>query len=225
MGIGFGCSQSRYRRDEQREMKAEIITLDNAKAGSMELSDKIFGLPLRPDILARVVCWQLAKRRAGTHTVKSVSDVHASTAKLGRQKGSGRARHGSRKANLFRGGAVVHGPVQRAHTFKLPKRIRALGLKIAFSTKKAEGKLLIFENCKLKDEKTNTLSAKLSVMGIADALILEGNTIDCNFSRAASNISDIDILPSVGANVYDILRHDLLILTKDAVGIFEELFK
>lgn len=206
-------------------MKAEVVTLDNVKIGSVELSDEIFGLPLRPDILARVVRWQLARRRAGTHTVKSVGDVRASTAKLGRQKGSGRARHGSRKTNLFRGGAVVHGPVQRTHAFKLPKRVRTLGLKTAFSAKKAEGKLFIFENCKLEDKKTNTLSMKLSAMGIANALIIDGKTIDCNFFHAASNISNIDVLPSAGANVYDIIRHDLLILTKDAVETFDGLLK
>lgn len=206
-------------------MKAEITTLDNTKVGSIELSDKIFGLPLRPDILASVVRWQLAKRHAGIHMVKSVGDVRASTAKLGRQKGSGRARHGSRKTNLFRGGAVAHGPVRRAHALKLPKRIRTLGLKVAFSTKKAEDRLLIFDNCKLNDKKTSVLSTKLSVMGITNALIIEGNTIDCNFFRAVSNISNVNVLPSAGANVYDILRHDLLILTKDAVEVFEELFK
>ena len=146
-------------------MKTEIVTLDNTMVGLIELSDKIFGLPLRPDILASVVRWQLAKRHVGIHTIKSIGDVRASNAKLGRQKGSGRARHGSRKANLFRGGAIAHGPVQRSRVFKLPKRVRTLALKIAFSAKKAEGKLLIFDSCDLGGKKTSILSAKTFCYG------------------------------------------------------------
>ncbi len=206
-------------------MKAEVISFANAETGAIELSDNIFGLPPRPDILARVVHWQLAKRRAGTHATKSVGAVHASTAKLGRQKGSGRARHGSRKANLFRGGAVAHGPVPRSHAFKLPKRIRALGLKIALSTKKAEGRLRILEDTVLEQAKTKVLFSKFSTLGITNALVVDGVTVGHNFRRAAANIPGIDILPCTGANVYDILRHDTLILTRDAVEFFAERFE
>ena len=206
-------------------MKTEVISLASAETGSIELSDKIFGLPLRPDILARVVRWQLAKRRAGTHATKSVGAVRASTAKLGRQKGSGRARHGSRKANLFRGGAVAHGPVQRSHAFKLPKRIRILGLKMALSTKKAEGKLRILEDTVIEQTKTKALFSQLSAMGITNALIIDGATVGHNFRRATANIPGIDLLPCTGANVYDILRHDMLVLSKDAVEFFTERFE
>jgi len=206
-------------------VKTDVLTLDNKKAGSVDLSDEVFGLPSRPDILARVINWQLAKRRAGTHTTKSTGEVVGSTAKLGRQKGGGRARHGSRKTHIFVGGAVAHGPVQRSHAHKLPKRIRALGLKTALSVKQAEGKLMILENTELEGPKTKDLASRLSAMGIANALVLDGAAVNENFQRAASNIPGIDVLPTAGANVYDIVRRDTLVLTKDAVTALEERLK
>ncbi len=206
-------------------MKTDVLTLDNEKAGSVDLSNDVFGVEPRPDILARVVNWQLAKRRAGTHTTKSTGEVVGSTAKIGRQKGGGRARHGSRKTNIFRGGAVAHGPVQRSHAFKLPKRVRALGLKSALSAKRADGKLVVLENAELKEPKTRHLVARLSAMGIANALVVDGAAVNENFARAASNIPDIDVLPSIGANVYDIVRRDKLVLTRDAIAALEERLK
>ncbi|MBC6439604.1 MAG: 50S ribosomal protein L4 [Rhodospirillales bacterium] len=206
-------------------MKADVLTLDNRKSGSVELSDDVFGLPARPDILARVINWQLAKRRAGTHSTRSTSDVVGTTHRVGRQKGGGTARHGSRKTNVFRGGAVAHGPVQRSHAFKLPKRIRSLGLKTALSVKQADGKLVVLENAELEGPKTKDLVARLSAMGIANALIVDGAAVNENFARAASNIPGIDVLSSMGANVYDIVRRDTLVLTRDAVTVLEERLK
>ncbi|MBT5435061.1 MAG: 50S ribosomal protein L4 [Alphaproteobacteria bacterium] len=206
-------------------MKTDVLTLDNKKAGSVDLSEDVFGLPARPDILARVINWQLAKRRAGTHSTKSTSDVVGTTHRVGRQKGGGTARHGSRKTNIFRGGAIGHGPVQRSHAFKLPKKIRALGLKTALSVKQAEGKLLIVENADLEGPKTKELVARLGAMGIGNALFVDGAAVNENFLRAVSNIPGIDVLPSAGANVYDIVRRDTLVLTKDAVTALEERLK
>ncbi len=203
-------------------MKADVLTLDNKKAGSVDLADDVFGLPARPDILARVVQWQLAKRRAGTHSTKSTGEVVGSTKKLGRQKGGGRARHGSKKTNIFRGGAVAHGPVPRSHAFSLPKQVRALGLKTALSAKLAEGKLIVLESTEVDSAKTKDLAPRLSGLGISSALLIDGAALNENFRRAASNIPQLDVLPSVGANVFDIMRHDLLVLTKDAVAALQE---
>lgn len=203
-------------------MKANVVTLDNRKKGSVDLPDDIFGLPARADILARVVNWQLARRRAGTHTTKSTSEVVGTTARFGRQKGSGRARHGSRKTNIFRGGAVGHGPVQRDHGYSLPKRVRVLGLKTALSVKQAEGKLVVVEDARLETPKTAGLASQLAAMGIDNALVVDGATVDANFHRAAANIPGIDVLPSVGANVHDILRRDVLILTRAGLAALGE---
>lgn len=203
-------------------MKADVLTLDNSKAGSVDLSDDVFGLPARPDILARVVAWQLAKRRAGTHSTKSTGEVVGSTKKLGRQKGGGRARHGSKKTNIFRGGAVAHGPVPRSHAFSLPKQVRALGLKTALSVKLAEGKLIVIDSTATDSAKTKDLAPRLTGLGISSALLIDGAALNENFRRAASNIPQFDVLPSVGANVFDIMRHDMLVLTKDAVAALQE---
>jgi len=206
-------------------MKADVVSLDNKKLGEVDLADEIFGLPARPDILARVVNWQLAKRRTGTHKTKSTGEVNGSTAKIYRQKGTGRARHGSRKVNIFRGGAVAHGPVPHSHAFKLPKQVRALGLKTALSAKQAEGKLIVLESAKLDSPKTKELVKRLSEFGVSSALIVDGAALDENFCRAAANIPGIDVLPSIGANVYDIMRRDTLVLTKDAVSALEARLK
>jgi len=206
-------------------MKADVKTLDNKKAGSIELADEVFGLPSRPDILHRVVTWQLAKRRAGTHKTKERGEIKGSTAKIWRQKGTGRARHSSRKAGQFRGGGVAHGPRVRSHAIGLPKKVRALGLKTALSAKQAAGDLMIIEDAALAEPKTKLLKGKLSALGCNDALIIDGGDIDTNLRRAAANLVGIQVLPSVGANVYDILRRSTLVLTKSAVEQLEARLK
>ncbi len=205
-------------------MKAKVITLDAKESGSIDLDDAVFGLPERADILQRIVLWQLAKRRAGTHSVLNRGEVSGTTKKFVRQKGSGGARHGNRKVNQFRGGGVAFGPVVRDHGFSLPKKIRALGLKTALSTKQAAGKLIVVDDVALKAPKTKDLAGKLAKLGWHSALVLDGASVNQNFRLAAANVPHIDILPVQGANVYDILRHDTLVLTKAAVdGLMERL--
>jgi large subunit ribosomal protein L4 len=202
-------------------MQAEVKTLDNTTAGQIELADAIFGLAPRADILHRVVTWQLAKRRAGTHKVKQRAEITGSTKKIWRQKGTGRARHGSNKAPQFRGGGVAHGPVPRDHGFNLPKKVRKLGLATALSAKQAAGELIVLDSAALPEARTKDLLARLTALGLADALIIDGMAVDENFARAARNLPKIDVLPSQGANVYDILRRKQLVLTKAAVAALE----
>jgi len=202
-------------------MKISVKTLENKSAGDVTVNDAVFGIEPRGDIMARVVNWQLAKRRAGTHRVKIRSEIARTGAKMGRQKGSGRARHGAASSNIFRGGGVSHGPVVRDHGFSLQKKVRQLGLKSALSTKAREGKLVILDKL-ASDGKTATLKGKLAKCGINNALIIGGAEIDAMFSRAASNIPLLDVLPQQGINVYDILRRDTLVLTKDSVAHLEE---
>lgn len=202
-------------------MKILVKTLDNKAAGDVTVKDDIFGIEPRGDIMARVVNWQLAKRRAGSHRVKIRSEIARTGAKMGRQKGSGRARHGAASSNIFRGGGVSHGPVVRDHGFSLQKKVRQLGLKSALSTKARDGKLIILDKL-ASDGKTATLKATLAKCGIGNALIIGGAEIDAMFSRAASNIPLLDVLPQQGINVYDILRRDTLVLTKDSVAHLEE---
>lgn len=205
-------------------MKAQVTTLDAKKAGDIDLDDGVFGLPERADILQRVVVWQLAKRRAGTHKVQSRGEVTGTTKRIGRQKGGGTARHGAGKVSQFRGGARAFGPVVRSHATNLPKKIRALGLKTALSTKAASGDLVVLENADLKKGKTKELIAKLDKLGATNALFIDGAEVNENFSKAISNIPNVDVLPTQGANVYDILRRDKLVLTKAAVeGLMERL--
>jgi len=205
-------------------MKAQVITLDAKKAGDIDLDDGIFGLPERGDILQRVVVWQLAKRRAGTHKVQSRGEVSGTTKRIGRQKGGGSARHGSGKVSQFRGGARAFGPVVRSHAISLPKKIRALGLKTALSSKVASGDLVILENADLKNGKTKDLLSKLDKLGVSNALFVDGAEVNENFRKALSNIPNVDVLPTQGANVYDILRREKLVLTKAAVeGLVERL--
>jgi len=206
-------------------MKAEVTTIDAQAAGSIDLSDEVFGLPARKDILHRVVLWQLAKRQAGTHRVKTVSEISATTKKMYRQKGTGNARHGAKKVSQFRGGATVMGPVVRSHAFDLPKKVRALGLRTALSVKAAEGKLRVLDTAMLADGKTKDLKAKLAKLGWGSVLVIDGPAVDQNFALAARNLIGIDVLPSVGANVYDILRRDTLVLTKAAVEALEARLK
>ncbi|MFC3053356.1 50S ribosomal protein L4 [Kordiimonas pumila] len=206
-------------------MKTDILTLDAKKAGDIDLDEAIFGVAARADILHRVVNWQLAKRRAGTHAVKFRSDIARTGKKFGRQKGGGGARHGDRRSNIFIGGGRAFGPIPRDHGFDLPKKIRKLGLKSALSSKQAEGKLIIVDVAELKDGKTKELKAKLEKLGLVNALFVDGIEVNENFKRAASNIPNIDVLPSQGANVYDILRRDTLVLTTAAVEKLGERLK
>ncbi len=206
-------------------MKADVIKLDAKKAGSVELSDEIFGLEPRADILQRVVRYQLAKRQAGTHKVKTRSETSYSTKKIYRQKGTGGARHGSRNAPIFRKGGVYKGPTPRSHAHDLTKKFRKLGLRHALSAKVAAGELVILEDAVLKEAKTKTLAKAVKDMGWKRALIIDGAEVDANFALAARNIADVDVLPSAGANVYDILRRDTLVLTKAGVEALEARLK
>lgn len=206
-------------------MKSKVVTLDNKAAGDIDLDDAVFAAVVRKDILARMVNYQLAKRRAGTHKVKTRGEISGTTRKPFRQKGTGRARQGSYRATQFRGGATVFGPVVREHGHSLPKKVRKLALKSALSAKQADGKLIILDEVKLSDPKTKALLDKLGKLGLSDALIVGGGAIDVNFAKAAKNIAKIDVLPSQGANVYDILRRDTLVLTREAVETLEARLK
>jgi len=206
-------------------MKSKVINLDNKAAGEIELSADVFGAEVRKDLLARMVNWQLAKRRAGTHKVKTRGEVSGTTRKMYRQKGTGRARHGSARVTQFRGGATVFGPTPRDHGHKLQKKVRKLALKSALSSKQADGKLIILDEAALKAPKTKELAGRFDKLGWRNVLIVGGVEIDANFARAAANIPDVDVLPSQGANVYDILRRDTLVLTREAVQNLEARLK
>ena len=206
-------------------MQIDVIDLDNKKTGSLELADAVFGLKARPDILQRAVIWQLARRQAGTHKTKTYGEVEGSTRKIYRQKGTGRARHGAIRAPQFRGGGKAFGPVVRSHAIDLPKKVRKLALRTALSAKKAEGRLVVIEDAKLAEAKTGVLSGKLRALNWGSALIIDGTQVDAHFALAARNLPRIDVLPQQGANVYDILRHDTLVLTKAAVAHLEARLK
>ncbi|MEC7853075.1 MAG: 50S ribosomal protein L4 [Pseudomonadota bacterium] len=205
-------------------MKVKVTTLESKAAGDITLSDNVFAITPRSDIVARVVNWQLAKRRAGTHKVKSRGEITRTTAKMYRQKGTGRARHGAASVVQFRGGGVVHGPVVRDHGHALPKKIRKLGLRSALSAKAAEGKMIVVDELKAAG-KTAALKAKLAKLGAENALFVGGAELDDKFVRAASNLPFVDVLPQQGINVYDILRRDVLVLSKDAAAHLEERLK
>ena len=205
-------------------MKLTMKNLDNQDVGEIELSDAIFGVAIRPDILARMVNWQLAKRRAGTHKAKGISDIQGTTKKPFKQKGGGRARQGSLRSPQFRGGAVIFGPVVRSHEFDLQKKVRRLGLKTALSAKQAEGKLVVVDEARLDEAKTKALRARFDALGWASVLIIDG-ALDEGFARAARNLPKVDVLPEQGANVYDILRRDTLVLTRDAAQQLEARLK
>jgi large subunit ribosomal protein L4 len=206
-------------------VKLKIRNLDNKEVGDIDLADEVFGLPVRGDILARVVNWQLAKRRAGTHKAKGISDISGTTKKPYKQKGTGRARQGSLRSPQFRGGARIFGPVVRSHEFGLQKKVRKLGLKTALSAKQAEGKLIVIDTAKVKAPKTKELRQRLEKLGWGSVLIIDGAAIDAEFARAARNLPLVDLLPSVGANVYDIMRRDTLVLTREAVEQLEARLK
>ena len=206
-------------------MDVKITTLAGADAGEVKLSEAIFGLDPREDILQRVVRWQLAKRQQGTHQAKGRADVARTGAKMYKQKGTGRARHHSARAPQFRGGGKAHGPVARSHEHDLPKKVRALGLKLALSAKAKASSIIVVDELKLADAKTKVLAASLAKLGLTNALVIAGAEVDQNFSRAAANIPNIDVLPVQGINVYDILRRGTLVLSKAAVEALEERFK
>ena len=207
-------------------MKLDVIKLDGGKSGSIELSDEIFGLEeIRGDILQRMVTWQLAKRRAGTHKVQVRNEVSRTSKKMYKQKGTGGARHGSRRAAQFVGGARAHGPVVRSHAFGLPKKVRALALRHALSSKAKDGSLVIVDTVSIKDPKTAALRVQLGAIGITHALVIAGAEVDNNFKLAARNIPNVDVLPNAGLNVYDVLRRRTLVLTKDAVEAINARFQ
>ena len=206
-------------------MKLDVIKLDAGKAGSVDLDDAIFGLEPRADILHRVVRWQRAKAQAGTQSTLTRAEVSYSTKKIYKQKGTGGARHGSKKAPIFRHGGVVKGPTPRSHAHDLPKKFRALGLKHALSAKAAAGELIILDAATMADAKTANLAKAARELGWKRVLIIDGAEINENFAKAARNIETIDVLPCIGANVYDILKRDQLVITKAGLEALEARLK
>ncbi len=206
-------------------MKIAVKTLDNKAAGDITLDDSVFDAEIRADVLHQMVTYQLAKRRAGTHSTQGRSDVSRTGKKPFKQKGTGSARAGDRSRVIDRGGQVAHGPTPRSHATELPKKVRQLAMKSALSTKAKEGKLIILDAFAPKDHKTKAMAEAFKAFGIESALFVGGKEIDAKFSRATRNLPKIDVLPSQGANVYDILRRDVLVLTKDAVSDLTERLK
>ena len=206
-------------------MELKVMSFDGKSAGSVNLSDAIFGLEPRPDILQRCVTWQLAKRRAGTHKVKNRAEIWRTGKKMYRQKGTGSARHGSARVNLFRGGGRSFGPLVRSHAIDLPKKVRALALKHALSAKAKDGGIIVVDKATVEGGKTKALLANFEKLGLINVLIIDGAEIQANFRLAARNIPNIDVLPIQGINVYDILRRNKLVLTKAAVEALEARFK
>jgi large subunit ribosomal protein L4 len=206
-------------------MDLKVTTLDGKEAGSVSLNKDIFGLEPRQDLIQRCIVWQLAKRRAGTHAVKNRADIWRTGKKMYAQKGTGGARHGSARVNLFRGGGRSFGPHPRDHSIDLPKKVRALALRHALSAKAKDGGIIVLADIAAKDPKTKALSEQFEKLGLANALIIGGAEIEENFGRAARNIPNIDVLPVQGINVYDILRRQQLVLTKAAVEALEARFK
>ena len=206
-------------------MKIDITSLDGEAAGSMDLNDAIFGLVPREDLIARMVRYQLAKRRAGTHQTLGRADVWRTGKKLYKQKGTGSARHGSARVPQFRGGGRAFGPVVRSHAHDLPKKLRALALKHALSAKAQDGGIIVWPDARAADAKTKSLKASFAKLGLTNALIVDGEELEANFFLAARNIPQIDVLPAQGVNVYDILRREKLVLTKAAIEVLEARFK
>jgi large subunit ribosomal protein L4 len=206
-------------------MKIDVVKLDAGKAGSIDLDDAIFGIEeIRSDILQRAVKWQLSRRQAGTHKTKERGEINRTKKKAYRQKGTGGARHGARSAPIFVGGGVAHGPRVRSHATDLPKKVRALALKHALSSKAGAKQLIVLDEARLDAPKTKELTEKLGKLGLGNALVIDGETLDENFARAARNIPLVDVLPAQGLNVYDVLRRDTLVLTKAAVEKINERF-
>src|SRR5271168_3920399 len=202
-------------------MKLPVKNLANESVGEIELDDAIFAVPVREDLIFRAVNWQLAKRRSGTHKTKGISEIQGTTKKPYKQKGTGRARQGSLRSPQFRGGATIFGPVVRSHEFSLQKKVRKLGLKTALSSKQREGKLVVIDAAHVDEAKTKALRARFETLGWDSVLIIDGPAIDEGFMRAARNLPRVDVLPQQGANVYDILRRDTLVLTREAVQHLE----
>ena len=205
-------------------MKTTIISLDNQSVGEIDLAESVFGVPLRVDLLHRMVGYQLAKRRAGTHKTKTISEISGTTKKPYKQKGTGHARQGSLRSPQFRGGATIFGPVVRSHAHDLPKKVRKLALKVALSAKAADGKLVVLDQAVAATPKTKDLATRLKALGWDSVLVIDGKVND-NFALASRNMPFVDVLPEIGANVYDILRRDTLVLTKDAVAALEARLK
>lgn len=206
-------------------MDLKMLSLDGAEAGDVTLNKEIFGLNPRADLIHRCIVWQLAKRRAGTHAVKNRADIARTGKKLAAQKGTGGARHGSHRVNLFRGGGRSFGPVVRSHEIGLPKKVRSLALRHALSAKAKDGGIVVLNEAKLQEGKTKILTERFAKLDIVNALIIDGAEIDTNFRNAARNIPNVDVLPVAGINVYDILRHGKLVLTKAALDALEARFK
>jgi large subunit ribosomal protein L4 len=207
-------------------MKIDVITLGGEAGDALDLRDDIFGIDeIRADILQRCVTWQLAKRRAGTHKIQVRNEVSRTGKKMYKQKGTGGARHGSRRAAQFVGGAKAHGPVVRGHAFDLPKKVRAMALRHALSSKAKSGALMVLDDATLTDPRTAVLRARFQTLGVKNALVIAGSVVDANFGLAARNIPNLDVLPDAGLNVYDILRRETLILTRAAVAAIEARFE
>ena len=206
-------------------MDLKVTTLEGKDAGKVSLSDAIFGLEPREDIIARVIRWQLAKKQQGTHKTKGRSEISRTGSKMYKQKGTGRARHHSARAPQFRGGGRAHGPVVRSHEHDLPKKVRALGLRHALSAKLKTEDVIIVDDLVAKEAKTKALAGAFASLGLTNALIIGGAELDGNFTLAARNIPNVDVLPVQGINVYDILRRGKLVLSKAAVEALEERFK
>ena len=205
-------------------MELTVTTLDGGEAGSVTLSDEIYGLEPRPDILQRCVVWQLSRRQAGTHKVKNRAEIARTGKKMYRQKGTGGARHGSQRVNLFRGGGRSFGPVVRSHAIGLPKKVRALALRHALSAKAKGGGIIVVDQVSADGGKTKALKERFGRLGLANVLIIDGAEVDANFARAARNIPQVDVLPVQGINVYDIMRREKLVLTRAAVDAIEARF-
>ncbi len=202
-------------------MKTKVLDWDAKSAGDIELKDSIYGLEPRADLIQRVVVWQLAKRRAGTHKVLTRGEINRTKKKVYKQKGTGQARHGARSAPLFVGGAKAMGPVNHSHEFDLPKKVRALGLRHALSSKAKSGAIVVVEDAKASEIRTKTLAAKFGKLGVASALVVDGE-FDANFKLSARNLAHVGLVPVSGLNVYDILKRDKLVLTRAAVKAIEE---
>src|SRR5256886_10364187 len=225
MAAANRLKQPKRRPSRGRKMELKVTTLEGKAAGSVQLSDEIFGLEPRKDIIQRCVNWQLAKRQAGTHKTQGRADVWRTGKKMYKQKGTGGARHGSARVPQFRGGGRAFGPVVRSHATDLPKKVRAMALKHALSAKAKDGGLIVIDGVQIKEAKTKTLVNHFSSLGLTNALIIDGAELNTGFATAARNIPNIDVLPIQGINVYDILRRHKLVLTKAAIDALEERFK
>ena len=206
-------------------MKVKVLTLDAGSAGEVQLSEGVFGVEPRADILARVIQWQENRRHVGQHRILTRSEVNRTTKKIYKQKGTGQARHGAAKVGQFRGGAKAMGPVLRSRETDLPKKVRTLGLKMALSSKRKDGQLIVLDAAKVTQAKTKKMAASFGKLGLTSAVIVDGPEFDTGFQRAARNIKNIDLLPVQGINVLDVLRREKLVLTKAALNAIEERLK